>query len=88
LTINNKTKTVIREKLHKPLLYEKGVHKMLMKLTPVVKFINVKRARFSYERRFSTYFLALLKNLYEKGVHKMLMKLTPGKILWEEKWLV
>ncbi len=30
----------------------------LMKLTPGVNFINVKRARFSYERLFSSYVLA------------------------------
>jgi hypothetical protein len=33
--------TLSREKLLKRLLYEKCVHKMLMKLTPAVNFINV-----------------------------------------------
>jgi len=31
---NYKAKTVIKEKLHKALSYEKGTRKMLMKLTP------------------------------------------------------
>jgi hypothetical protein len=29
---------------------------MLMKLTPAVNFINVKCARFSYERHFGSFF--------------------------------
>ncbi len=44
-----------------------------------VNFINVKRANFLYELRFSSYVLALSKNLYEKFVHKTLMKLTPAR---------
>ncbi len=43
-----------------------------------VNFINVLRTNFSYGRRFSTYFLALLKNSYEKCARKTLMKLTQG----------
>jgi len=35
--------------------YEKSAQKMLMKLTPIVNFINVKRTNFLYER---TYVLA------------------------------
>ncbi len=34
-TIKLKTQTITREKLRKALLYKKGAHKMLMKLTPV-----------------------------------------------------
>ncbi len=41
-----------------------------------VNFINVLRTNFLYERRFSSYVLALSKNLYEKFVRKTLMKLT------------
>ncbi len=41
-----------------------------------VNFINVKRTNFSYERRFSSYVLALSKNSYEKRARKTLMKLT------------
>jgi hypothetical protein len=43
-----------------------------------VNFINVTRKNILYERRFSSYVLALLKNLYEKRAHIMLMKLTIG----------
>jgi hypothetical protein len=48
-----------------------------MKLTPVVNFISVKRAHFSYEHCFSSYVLALSKILHEKFVRKTVMKLTP-----------
>jgi len=48
-----------------------------VQLTPTVNFINVLRKNFSYKRRFSSYVLALSKNLYEKVVRKTLMKLTP-----------
>ncbi len=34
---------------------EKSTHKMLMKLTPGVNFINIIRTNFLYEHRFSTY---------------------------------
>jgi len=44
---------------------------------PVVNFINVKRANFSYKLCFSSYVLALAKKSYEKIVRKTLMKLTP-----------
>jgi len=54
--------------------------KMLVKLTPGVDFINILRTNFSYERRFSSYVLALSKNSYEKFVPKTLMKLTAGSI--------
>jgi len=43
---------------------------------PSVNFINIIRTNFSYKRHFSSYVLALLKNLYEKHGHIMLMKLT------------
>ncbi len=36
LTPKKSKETVIREKLHKALLYEKGMHKMWMKLTPCI----------------------------------------------------
>jgi len=44
--------------------------------TTGVNFINIIRTNFLYERRFSSYVLALLKNLYEKCARIMLMKLT------------
>jgi len=44
---NLQGQTVTREKLHKTLLYEKGASKMLMKLTPVVNFINILQAAFA-----------------------------------------
>ena len=50
----------------------------LVKLTPVVNFINVKGANFTYESLFSSYILALNKHLYKKHVRKTLMKLTPA----------
>jgi len=53
-----------------------------------VNFINVKHARFSYQRHLGTFFLVtcMLKKLpkqrsFEKGVRKTLMKLTPGDIM-------
>jgi hypothetical protein len=70
------SQTVSREKRCKTLLYIKAVGKLLVKWTPGVNFINVLRSTFSYERRFSSYFLALLKNLYEKCARVTLMKLT------------
>ncbi len=48
-----------------------------MKHTPIVNFINILCTNFLYEHCFSTYFLALFKNLYEKRAHKTLMKLIP-----------
>jgi len=45
---------------------------MLMKLTHVVNFINLKRTNFSYE------FLLPKQRSYEKFVRKTLMKLTPA----------
>jgi hypothetical protein len=51
-----------------------------------VNFINVKRARFSYERLFSSYVLALNKLSYEKFVHLMLMKLTPRVKFTNNLW--
>jgi len=41
------SQTIIREKLHKALSYEKRAHKMLMKLTPGVNFINILRTPFA-----------------------------------------
>jgi len=57
------------------------VEQSLVKLTPSVNFINVKRPRFSYEHHFSSYMYVVkaaktyirTKNLYVK----MLVKLTP-----------
>jgi len=40
--------------------------------------INIIRTRFSYESRFSSYVLALLKNSYKKRALIRLMKLTTG----------
>jgi len=58
--------------------FRKNARKMLVKLTTGVNFINVKHTNFSYELRFSSYVLALSKNLYEKFARKMLVKLTTG----------
>jgi len=52
--------------------------KMLMKLRLGVNFINILSTNFSYKRHFSSYFLALSKNLYKKFVRLTLMKLTLG----------
>jgi len=41
-----------------------------------VNFINVKHTNFLYKHRFSSYILALSKNLYEKFARLTLMKLT------------
>jgi len=38
---------VTREKLHKTHSYEKGGCKMLMKLTPIVNFINILQTAFA-----------------------------------------
>ncbi len=43
-----------------------------------VNFINNLRTNFSYERRFSSYFLALPKNSYQKCERITFMKLTVG----------
>jgi hypothetical protein len=43
-----------------------------------VNFINIIGTNFSYKRHFSSYVLALLKNLYEKRARITLMKLTIG----------
>jgi len=43
-----------------------------------VNFINILRARFSYEHLFSSYDLALNELLYEKFARLKLMKLTAG----------
>jgi len=43
-----------------------------------VNFINIIRTNISYEHHFSSYILALLKNLYEKRARITLMKLTIG----------
>jgi hypothetical protein len=70
-----------RENLLKALSYENLTPKMLMKLTPAVNFINVKRTNFSYKRRvsaaFSNYMYVEKRCSFEKFAHKMLMKLTP-----------
>ncbi len=57
---------------------------MLMKLTPVINFVNVKRANFSYKCSFSSFYYIHVtrkklpkQRTYEKFVRKMLMKLTP-----------
>ncbi len=52
---------------------------------PIVNFINVKHANFTYESLFSTYILALNELSYEKRAHKTLMKLTPIKVINEGK---
>ncbi len=57
----------------------KAACRMLMKLTPVVNFINFILANFLYERHFSSYVLALSKNLYKIFARLTLMKLTPGE---------
>ncbi len=62
-------------------LYEKRECIMLMKLTPVVNFINVKRTNFSYEHcvlaAFSSYMYIEKRRSYKKCVRVTLMKLTP-----------
>ncbi len=48
-----------------------------------VNFINIIRTNISYERSFSSYVLALLKNLHKKRARIMLMKLTTGRVFLE-----
>jgi len=43
----SQSQTIIRENLHKAFLYEKGAHKTLMKLTPIVNFTNILSAAFA-----------------------------------------
>jgi len=45
-----------------------------------VNFINVFRTNFSYERHFSSYVLALSKNLYKKRAQIKLMELNKGQM--------
>jgi len=47
-------------------------------MTTGVNFINIVRTNISYEHHFSSYVLALLKNLYKKCARITLMKLTTG----------
>ncbi len=63
------SQTVTGEKLCKTLLYDKGRHKMLIILTLVVNFINVKCTHLSYKSLFSTYVFALNELSYEKRSH-------------------
>ncbi len=75
-----------REKLPKQHWYKKFAGKMLMKLTPAVRyFINILHTIFLYERSFGSFFHVNVTKeklpkwrLYKKVVHKMLMKLTPA----------
>ncbi len=71
-------KTLLSAFLH---FWDLNDHGTLMKLTPGVNFINVKRTNFLYEHHFSSYILALSKNLYEKRAQKTLMKLRPDVLL-------
>jgi len=50
----------------------------LYTILPGVNFINVLRTNFLYEHCFSSYVLALSKNLYKKFARLTLMKLTAG----------
>ncbi len=47
-----------------------------------VNFINILRTNFLHERRFSSYILALSKNLYKKFARLTLMKLTAAHPFW------
>jgi len=60
--------------------------KMLVKFTPAINFINVKRVRILYERHFGSFFLPMYVCMYEKNCQNdilqksaclTLMKLTP-----------
>ncbi len=54
---------------------------MLLKLTPVVNFINVLRVNFLYECRFGSFFklrFGFGEKFVQKAAHKMLLKLTPA----------
>jgi len=51
---------------------------LIVKLTPVVNFINIKRANFLYEFIYIAKTKLEKGRSYEKFVRKMLMKLTPG----------
>jgi len=50
-----------------------------------INFINIIRTNVLYERHFSSYILALLKNSYEKRARITLMKLTTGSSLMRNK---
>jgi len=56
--------------------------------TSGVNFINVKLTNFLYKLRFSSYVLALSKNLYEKFARLTLMKLTAGLISFYKGMLI
>jgi len=60
-------------------LIQKAAHKMLVKLTPAVNFINVKRANFLFKSSFKGQNVSRKKDVRtKKCVRLMLMKLTPG----------
>ncbi len=80
-TVENSIFCVIYLMLPKRHSYEK--HTRLS-----VNFINILRTNFSYERHFSSYVLALLKNLYKKCARIMLMKLTTAVFDYYANWLV
>jgi len=61
---------VIREKLSKTFLCKKVRRKLLMKLTPVVNFINILHTNFSYEHCFSSFFYVTREKLLKPGSYK------------------
>jgi hypothetical protein len=71
---NLQSQTVIREKLHKTLLYKKAVCKMLLKSTPVDNFSNNLFATFAL--------ISLGKKLYSQTLirEKLHITLFPVKI--------
>jgi len=66
------SQTVIRKKLSEALSYKKFARKMLMKLTPMVNFINNSQVQKEKKLQKSTF--------VRKGAPKMLMKLTTGRL--------
>ncbi len=80
---------VTREKLRNYLLHKKRVHKMLMRLTTVVNFINILRAHFSYKSYVLAAFLVTFwlwrQNFVQKKIRKNVDEIDT-RTLQKSKW--
>jgi len=86
LSKNYKAKLQLEKSCSEHFCTKKGSHKIMVKLTPAINFINIIHTNFWYERRSgSLFYLHVTREKlpkqcsYEKCAQKtLLMKLTPG----------